>query len=78
MNILEHQWFHESIRSVPLACVFPCSDMAKILVVAQSFALLRLKLFAEMSATGFAALQCVQAQELAQFQEICNSARFFE
>src|SRR5205085_2917214 len=60
--------------SLPL----PCGNIGEVFVIAQGLALRRLTLHSEMSATGFHALERIDAHEFAQLEEIRNAAGLFE
>src|SRR2546430_12986872 len=55
--------------------VFPCCDISEMFVVAQRFAIRRLKLFAKMAATGFAPMQGIQAKQFGKLEKIGHAPR---
>ncbi len=60
------------------AGVFPRGDVGVRVVVAQSFAVRRLKFLSEMAAARFVTLQRVLAHQLAELQKIRHTAGVFE
>src|SRR5207253_8317547 len=61
-------------RTFALAGIFPCPDVRIVQVVAQSFAVRRLELLAEMPAARFIAMQRVKAHQLGEFEKVRNAA----
>src|SRR5690348_4500421 len=78
VDMLELERLDMLLRLHALALVFPGGGVAEVLVVAQGLAFGRLVLLAEVAAAALAALQRVQAHELAQLDEVGHAAGHFE
>src|SRR5262249_1763701 len=73
-----HQRLHVADRTLPLAGVLPRGDVAEVLVVAERLAVGRLPLLAEVPAARLAALERVEAHQLAELQEVGHAAGLLE
>src|SRR4051812_18525039 len=78
MNVLELQRLDEPVRAVALAGVFPGRDVAEVLVVTEGLAVLGLEFLAEVAAARLAAFQGVEAEELAELEEVGDAAGLLE
>ena len=74
MDILEVQRLFVEQRCVLITCKLPCSNIGKVVVVAQRLTIRRLILTAEVSATRLIAMQGINADQLTHLQEICHAA----
>ncbi len=58
--------------------VFPGGNVGEMFVIAESFAIRSLILFAEMSAAAFVAMERIAAHEFAEFEEVGHTPGVFE
>lgn len=83
VDVFERQRFFVELfflanKAVMAAGVFPGSGVAEVGVVAFGFVVFGLVLFAEVASAGFFASQRIVNQQLAEFQEVSDSAGAFE
>src|SRR5439155_10175483 len=78
MHVLERQQLLVQFRRLAFPRVFPGRDKGEVLVVAQSLAVRRLVLLAEVGAAGFVAAERIGAHQLGQFEEIGHTPRLFK
>ena len=65
-------------KNVPVSLKFPREYSSEIFVVTLRFTIGSLVFFPEMSATGFVALQRINAHELGKLEKISDPSRAFE
>src|SRR6266511_609871 len=78
LDVLKNKRFHMPRRLCVLAAKLPGGDVGKMVVIALRFAVGILKLLAEMATARLAALQRIQTEELAEFEEVRHAAGLFE
>ena len=78
MNVLEGEGLFVKFPLPGSSLPLPRGGIGEVLVIAQGLALRRLTLYAEVAAARFGALQRVHAHQLAQFEEVRDSARLLE
>ena len=78
MHVFESQRLFVQLGGVAHAAEAPGGGIAVVLIVAESFAIGRLVFLAEVAASGFVALQGIQAHQLGELEEVGHAAGLFE
>src|SRR5437879_13297257 len=78
MNVFEIQGLFIQDWLLTLALVLPASQLREVGVVAQRFAVGGLELFAEVAATRFGSMECVEAHQFAEFEKVRHAAGILE
>src|SRR5437763_16704739 len=78
MDIFECQWFLVQNRLLAGPGVFPCRDIRELVVIPQRLSFGSLVLLPEMAAARLVALQCVEAHQFSEFQEVGDASGILE
>src|SRR5690242_7776580 len=78
MHALEIQWFAMKFRALAILLKLPTEHRSVVFVVAERLSLGRLMFLAKMRSGGFVAFKRIDAHQLGEFEEICDSPCAFQ